>query len=65
MGIVKVLCPKNERRLSRQPRCYTEKDDVLRQAYYKHAREDEHHLESYRVLKVLYERYIEGKHVPF
>ena len=42
-----------------------EKDDVLRQAYYKHAREDEHHLESYRVLKVLYERYIEGKHVPF
>ena len=42
-----------------------EKDDVLRKAYYKHAREDEHHLESYRVLKVLYERYIEGKHVPF
>ena len=42
-----------------------EKNDVLPQAYYKRAREDEHHLESYRVLKVLYERYIEGKHVPF
>ena len=42
-----------------------EKDDVLRQAYYKYAREDRHHTESYRVLKVLYERHIEGKHVPF
>ena len=42
-----------------------EKDDVLRQAYYKYAREDGHHPESYRVLKVLYERHIEGKHVPF
>ena len=42
-----------------------QKDDVLRQAYYKYAREDGHHPESYRVLKVLYERHIEGKHVPF
>ena len=42
-----------------------EKDDVLRQAYYKYAREDGHQTESYRVLKVLYERHIEGKHVPF
>ena len=32
-----------------------EKDDELRQAYYKYAREDGHHPESYRVLKVLYE----------
>jgi len=32
-----------------------EKDDVLRQAYYKHATEDGHHPENYRVLKVLYE----------
>ena len=42
-----------------------QKDDVLRQAYYKYAREDEHHPESYRVLKVLYERHIEGKPIPF
>ena len=42
-----------------------EKDDVVRQAYYKYAREDGNHPESYRVLKVLYERHIEGKHVPF
>ena len=67
MGIVQVLCPKNERRLSRQPRCYTlfRENDVLRQAYYKYAREDGHHPESYRVLKVLYEIHIEGKYVPF
>ena len=32
-----------------------EKDDVLRQAYYKYAREDGHRPENYRVLKVLYE----------
>ena len=38
---------------------------MLRQAYYKYVREDGHHLEIYRVLKVLYERHIEGKHVPF
>ena len=42
-----------------------EKKDVLRQAYDKYAREDGHHPESYRVLKTLYERHIEGKHVPF
>ena len=30
-----------------------EKDDVLRPAYYKYAREEGHHPESYRVLKVL------------
>ena len=42
-----------------------EKDDVLCHAYYKHAREDEHYPESYRVLNALYERHIEGKHVPF
>ena len=42
-----------------------EKKNVLRQAYYKYAREDGHHPESYRVLKTLYERHIEGKHVPF
>ena len=34
-----------------------EKDDVLSQAYYKYAREDGHHPESYQVLKVLYERF--------
>ena len=44
-----------------------QKDDVLRQAYYKYvyAREDGHHPESYQVLKVLYERHIEGKQIPF
>ena len=42
-----------------------EKDDVLRQAHYKCAREDGHHPESYRVLKALYERHNEGKRVPF
>ena len=58
---------RSERRLSRQPRCYTlfRENDVLRQAYHKYAREDGHHPESYRVLKVLYEKHIEGKHVPF
>ena len=30
-----------------------------------YARKDRHHAESYRVLKALYERHIEGKHVPF
>ena len=30
-----------------------------------YAREGRHHPESYRVLKALYERHIEGKHVPF
>ena len=48
------------------PTLSLEKDDMLRQAYYKDAREDGHHPESYRVLKkALYERQIEGKHTPF
>ena len=47
------------------PTLCIEKDDVMHQAYYKYAREDGHHPESYRVLKTLYERHIEGKHVPF
>ena len=34
---------------------------MLRQTYYKYPREDGHHPESYRVMKVLYE----GQHVPF
>ena len=38
---------------------------MLRQAYFKYASDDGHHPESFRVLKVLYERHIEGKHVPF
>jgi len=42
-----------------------EKDDVLRHAHYKYAREDGHHPESYQVWKVLYERHIGGKHLPF
>ena len=47
------------------PTLCIEKDDLLGQAYYKYAREDGHHPESYRVLKALYERHIVGKHVPF
>ena len=47
------------------PTLSLEKDDVLRQPYYNYAREDRHHPGSYRVLKTLYERHIEGKHVPF
>ena len=47
------------------PTLSLEKDDVLRQPYYNYAREDRHHPGSYRVLKALYERHIEGKHVPF
>ena len=46
------------------PTLSLEKDDVLRQPYYNYAREDRHHPGSYRVLKTLYERHIEGKHVP-
>ena len=55
------------KKLSRRPDATLclQKDDVLRQAYYKYVREDVHNPESYRVLKVLYERHIEGKHVPF
>ena len=47
------------------PTLNLEKDDALRQPYYNYAREDGHHPGSYRVLKPLYERHIEGKHVPF
>ena len=47
------------------PKPSLEKKDVLRQAYYKYARKDGHHPESYWVLKTLYERHIEGKHLPF
>ena len=42
-----------------------EKNDMLGQAYYKFARDCGHFPVSYRVLKALYERHIEGKHVPF
>ena len=38
---------------------------MLRQPDYKYSREEGHHPESYRVLKALYERHIEGKHVLF
>ena len=47
------------------PTLSLEKDDMLRQPYYNYAREDGHHPESYRVLKALYERHIEDKHVLF
>ena len=36
---------------------------MLHQAYYKYAREDGRHPESYLVLKALYEKHIEHKHV--
>ena len=42
-----------------------EKTDLLGQAYYKYARDCGHFPISYRVLKALYERHIEGKNVPF
>ena len=63
MGIVQVVCPKKEDHPDLTPSL--EKKDVLRQAYHKYAREDGHHPESYGLLKTLYERHIEGKHVPF
>ena len=47
------------------PTLSLEIDDLLGQAYYKYARDDEHHPESWQVLKALFERNIEGKHVPF
>ena len=68
VGIVQVLCPKNERRLSRTSRSYTQsrqKRFALGQAYYKYARDCGHLPVSYRVLKALYKRHIEGKNVPF
>ena len=47
------------------PTLCVEKDDLLRQAYFKYASDDAHHPESFRVLKVLYERHIKSKQVPF
>ena len=47
------------------PTLSLEIDDLLGQAYYKYARDDEHHPESWQVLKALFERHIKGKHVPF
>ena len=61
----RTRCMSKKRRLSRSSRPSLEKKDVLRQAYYKYAKEDGHHPESYRVFKTLYERHIEGKHVTF
>ena len=40
------------------PTLSLEKNDVLGQAYYKYARGDEQHPESYRLLKALYKRHI-------
>ena len=66
MGIVQDVRPKKKDSPDHpDPTPSLEKKDVLRQAYYKYAREDEHHPESYRVFKTLYERHIEGKHKPF
>ena len=42
-----------------------EKNDLLCQACQKYARDCGHFPESYRVLKALYERHIEFKHIPF
>ena len=47
------------------PTLSLEIDDLLGQAYYKYSRDDEHHPESWQVLKALFERNIEGKHVSF
>ena len=40
------------------PTLSLEKNDVLGQVYYKYAREDRQHPESYRVWKALYKRHI-------
>ena len=40
------------------PTLSLEKNDVLGEVYYKYAREDRQHPESYRVLKALYKRHI-------
>ena len=56
---------KEDSRDDPDPSLCLDKDDLLRQAYFKYASDDGHHPESFRVLKVLYERHIEGKHVPF
>ena len=67
MGILHVLCPKNERRFWRRLRCYTLSRERRRAAsgVLQVRKEGRASTESYRVLKVLYERHIEGKHVPF
>ena len=50
MGIVQDVRPKKKDSPDHpDPTPSLEKKDVLRQAYYKYAREDEHHPESYRV----------------
>ena len=53
--------------LSRRPRCYTLSRERRRAAsgVLQVRKEGRASTESYRVLKVLYERHIEGKHVPF
>ena len=56
---------KEDSRDDPDPTLCLEKDDLLRQVYFKNASNDGDHPESFRVLKVLYERHIEGKHVPF
>ena len=47
------------------PTLMLEKEDVLHELYYKYASEEGHHPQSYRVLKCLFERHIEGRHLPF
>ena len=47
----------------RDPTLSQEKNDLLGQAYYNYARYCGHFPESYRVLKILYERHIEDKHI--
>ena len=56
MGIVQVYVRKIKEDSPDDPDVHfvQKKDDVLRQAYYKYAREDGHHLEINRVLKVLH-----------
>ena len=67
MGTLQVLCPKNERTVSGRPRCYTLSRE--RRCAASHVLQLRKRgwasPESFRVLKVLYERHIEGKHVPF
>ena len=62
---VDVQKMKEDSRDDPDPTLCLEKDNLLRQAYFKYASDDGHHPESLRVLKVLSERHIEGKHVPF
>ena len=48
-----------------EPTLCLDQRDVLVSAYNKYALENGHHPESCRVLKALFERYIEGEQVPF